>query len=533
MLNGRWLNSILVLVLVLASSSAGAVTPESEQRPLSGVVTSEKDTPLGGTIVRARHLESGISTSVVTDQRGKFFVPELKKGEYELRAEKKGYRPSDAKKIRVDDGLIRDVSFALNSLPATPVSQLTSAEIIAQFPEGAGKIMVAGSCGACHGLSTVFAKGGRSSSEWEQVVKRMRDVPGGYIQINDRNTPPILEYLSKFLGSGSTLPQEISAKVKKAHPEKLPLGHDIVYREYDVPTPLSEPHTAVPDGRGSVWFSEFGARKIGRLNVETGKITEYPLKTPNSNPHGLTVAPDGVVWFPAFTFVLGRIDPKTDTHEEFRVPDREDGKAPGPHSIVVAKNGIVWFTEQSGSPGSISSFDPTNRQFHRYLMEPGSSPYGIIEHNGMIWFTLVRPGKVGVLNPKSGQIQTFAIPTKDSAARRLRFDARERLWFGEYGTDKIGVFDPSSKEFSEYGLPFRGSPYSLHVDQKGHVWVACFDRDSLIRFDPETKEMREYPLPGVGVIIRDIWSDRDGRMWFMQWGRNKVTSAEMIQSAAK
>ena len=156
-------------------------------------------------------------------------------------------------------------------------------------------------------------------------------------------------------------------------------------------------------------------------------------------------------------------------------------------------------------------------------------PYGIIEHEGVIWFTLVRPGKVGWLKPETGEIQTFAVPTEASATRRLRFDAKGRLWFGEYATDKIGVFDPASHEFAEFNLPFRGSPYSIHVDGSGYVWAASFDRDSLIRFDPDTNSMLEYPLPGVGVIIRDMWPDEQGRWWFVQWGRNKVTSAQTLE----
>jgi len=80
----------------------------------------------------------------------------------------------------------------------------------------------------------------------------------------------------------------------------------------------------------------------------------------------------------------------------------------------------------------------------------------------------------------------------------------------------------------EYDLPYRGSAYCLNIDEDGFVWVASFERDSLIRFDPETEAMVEYPLPGVGVIIRDIWPDKEGRMWFGQWGGNKITSAKPI-----
>ena len=31
----------------------------------------------------------------------------------------------------------------------------------------------------------------------------------------------------------------------------------------------------------------------------------------------------------------------------------------------------------------------------------------------------------------------------------------------------------------------------------------------------------------LGPIVRDIWPDADGRMWFVEWSRNKVASAEL------
>ena len=120
------------------------------------------------------------------------------------------------------------------------------------------------------------------------------------------------------------------------------------------------------------------------------------------------------------------------------------------------------------------------------------------------------------------------MPSKNSEPQRLRFDAKGRIWFGEYETGKIGMFEPASEQFTEYDLPFRGSAYSIHVDQAGDVWVGCLERDSLIRFNPDTKAMREYQLPGVGAIVRDIWPDEQGRMWFVQWGRNYVTSVEIL-----
>ncbi len=523
---------VVTLMGVFGSFWLGTGKSQSGPNSLQGIVTDQEGTPVSAALVRARHLQTGVSKIGLTDPQGKFWLPQLRKGQYQISAGKKGYDGGNSQTVDVE-GPLEDLHFNLTVLPIVPASQLSSDDIIRYLPEGPGKMMVSGSCGACHSLRLVFSQGGRSRSEWTAVLKRMLNVPGGYIQINDDNTPPIIDYLTKYLGPDSRLPEELGSKVKNVYREELPAAHVLIYTEYDIPTPLSAPHTAIPDNRGNVWFSEYGAGKIGRVTLDTGKITEYPLKTPDHHPHGITVGDDGVVWYPAPPFVLGRLDPETGEMAEYRVPDFEDGQNPMPHSIVVAKDGKVWFTEtHRPTPGAISSYDPDTRQFKRYMLEEGSVPYGIIEKDGIIWFTLIFPGKLGFLDPKTGEMQYFAVPTEATQTRRLRFDTKGRLWFGEFSTDKIGVFDPSTKEFTEYDLPFRGSPYSIHVDADDYVWAACFDRDSFIRFDPDTKTMLEYPLPGSGVIIRDIWADEQGRMWFAQNGLNKISSAEYVLKPA-
>jgi virginiamycin B lyase len=274
-------------------------------------------------------------------------------------------------------------------------------------------------------------------------------------------------------------------------------------------------------------------RKIGQLHIDTGKVSEYPLKTPGVNPHGIAVGPDGIVWYAGYPSVLGKIDPTTGIVEEIPVPLMDNGSPTMPHSVIVASNGKVWLTESDRmgqEHGSISSYDPVTGEFSRYVLEIGDSPYGIIEHEGLIWFALIRPGKIGFLDPQTGEMEIFATPTPNSGVRRLRFDPKGRLWFGEWGTDKIGMFDPATQQFTEYDLPFPSSPYGVYTDRNGYVWLATHARDSLIRFDPEGQEIVEYPLP-LGSIIRDIWPDQEGRMWFISgWLRDKVGSAEHVPS---
>ncbi len=512
---------------------------------VAGIVTDDRNAPVHAAVVGAKDLETGVHTIVLTGTRGEFRIAQLPKGKYEITVKKQGYRP-ETSQLSLKGGP-ETLNLKLASFPIVPITQFNNADFSRYLPEAPGKTTLIEKCGTCHSLTTVFSNQGRSREEWDQVVKSMFS-RGDYAgsrewQANQRladiDTGPVIDYLSKYHGPESRLSEELGEKAKKGgHRDELQIGLDMVYREYDVPTPDSRPHTAAPDDRGHVWFSSGRQSQIGRLDLSTGKITEFPLKT--AHPHGITTGPDGIVWVPSPPNVLARFDPKTETMEEFKLPDGPTE----PNSAIVAQDGKIWITEQDKAGevlGAITSFDPVTHEFKRYPLGKGHSAYGVIAHGDLIWFTMIRPGKIGFINSKTGEIQTFAVPkrkgvsaeSRPRAPRRLRFDAKGRLWFGDWGDHRIGMFEPSSQQFTMYDLPYPSSPYSLYADArpgvKGYVWVASHDRDSLIRFDPDTEEMVEYPLPGLQTQVRDIWPDAEGRLWFNQYGRDKVTSVEPAQ----
>ena len=526
----QWLHVLLLAGWMALPASGFEITKAEGASLRAGRVSDDQGVPLHAATVMFRHLETAVTTSVLTDAEGEFWVPLLANGEYEISAQKKGVE-ARAPRTVMASGPWKDLVFTLPNLQVIPISQLSTSDLVPHLPEAPEKMLLVRTCGNCHSLGTVLGGGGRSRSEWEEVLKRMQGMQSGYIRVPPTTMPSILEYLSRYFGPDSVRTEEMGRDIKRNRREEIPLGHEVVFTEYDIPTAHGRPHTAVPDKRGNVWFTEFAARKIGKLDILKGEITEYPLQVENTNPHGITVGPDGTVWFTALPTGIGRIDPATGKMEEFKVPDRPGGKFPGPHTIIVSRSGKIWFTQIMS--GTISNFDPETREFRVIEVEEGTTPYGILEkEDDVFWFAVSRPGKIGMLNARTGEMQLYPVPTPNSVSQRFRFDTSGRLWFGEYGGDKIGMFDPDTKRFTEYELPFRSTPYSIHIDRQGFVWVGCFERDSLVRFDPRTGQMVEYPLPGVGAIIRDIWPDDQGRMWFVQWGRDKVTSAELVKRSA-
>src|SRR5262245_22401916 len=85
-----------------------------------------------------------------------------------------------------------------------------------------------------------------------------------------------------------------------------------------LPTAASAPTALVKAYDGSIWFTEKGANKLGRIS-RTGTLTEYSVPTASSAPEKITDSPDGWVWFTErYGGKLGRISQAGGAVTEFR-----------------------------------------------------------------------------------------------------------------------------------------------------------------------------------------------------------------------
>jgi streptogramin lyase len=105
-----------------------------------------------------------------------------------------------------------------------------------------------------------------------------------------------------------------------------------------VASPTAHARRMVTGPDGAIWFTEAGARRIGRLTSK-GKLTEY--KVPSGEAYDIAVGPDGAVWFtePAANKV-GRVD-LAGRITEYALPTA----GAFPTGITGGPGGVVWFTE--------------------------------------------------------------------------------------------------------------------------------------------------------------------------------------------
>ncbi len=124
-----------------------------------------------------------------------------------------------------------------------------------------------------------------------------------------------------------------------------------VVEEIAVPPERSVPHAMTKSQDGGIWFTQFFANKITRLDLDGGapKLVEYPLPGKRKGTHDLVVDDRRNRIWVALNHAnsIGLLDlgkAKPGTHEgmqEFAIPT----KKAHPNALTLDKDGNVWFVE--------------------------------------------------------------------------------------------------------------------------------------------------------------------------------------------
>lgn len=151
------------------------------------------------------------------------------------------------------------------ALPVAVMAFLSVAQAGAQeFPAGPGKDILEMKCGTCHSPAQVIAGGGRTSEEWNDVVRQMIDFGA---EITDDEVRTLVAYLAQNWPLKET---DVAAPITPgAGVASVGTGNTpVVFKEWDVPTPNSRPHDPLAASDGSIWYTGMNANVLGRFDPQ-------------------------------------------------------------------------------------------------------------------------------------------------------------------------------------------------------------------------------------------------------------------------
>jgi streptogramin lyase len=206
----------------------------------------------------------------------------------------------------------------------------------------------------------------------------------------------------------------------------------------------SAPNDLALDAHGAVWFTEFNADAVGRLDPRTGLMRHYPLSATRSvqmlAPFGVAVDPQGMVWFTEMsTGQVGRLDPATGRLRFFPVP----GPKVDPMEIASDAHETIWVT--CFNDALLLRLDPRSATFSRYVATStghgADGLYGlVVTIAGDVRVTILAENMIAHLDGKASRFVYYPIPTPGSEPLAMAMGPDQTLWFTE--VDKLGMLRP-------------------------------------------------------------------------------------------
>jgi virginiamycin B lyase len=520
--------NFLLALTAGAITAALAAVPAQAQAPaaLAGQVSSAAEGAMEGVVVSAKRDGSTTTISVISDQTGKFSFPaaKLAPGRYTLAIRAVGYELEGPRTAEVTAGTTTATDVKLRPTKNL-AKQLTNAEWLASFPGTDTQKKALLNCISCHDLDRIV-NSNHDADEFVQVFDRMTGYyPGSTPQHPQRligearrnlGQAAGVKAMAEYLASVNLSKDEVWEYPLKTLPRPRGRATRVVITEYDLPRKQIQPHDAIVDRDGMVWFTHFGEQFLGSLDPKTGKVAEYPLPVlkPGYPIGTLDLETDkaGNLWIAMmYQGGVAKFDKATGTFQTWKVPEQWQTDATQQAFLTPTNSdvdGKVWV--KNSDRAQILRLDPVTGEWENLgsFKDPSNNrtitSYGIpADHENNLYLLDFSSSNIGKLDAKTGKLTVYRSPIPSSRPRRGRVDEQNRLWFAEYGGNAIGVLDPKTEKIQEWVLPTPwAQPYDVVTDKNGEAWTGSMLSDRVSRLDPKTGEFVEYLLPKTTNIRR-------------------------------
>ena len=138
--------------------------------------------------------------------------------------------------------------------------------------------------------------------------------------------------------------------------------------------------------------------------------------------------------------------------------------------------------------------------------------------------------KISAVNPDTLAIRYYEVPDSASRIRRLGLTSDGMVWYGNSTRGRIGRLNPKTGEIKEWPSPSgpTSHPYALAV-VNDVIWYneSSMRPDALVRFDPKTERFQSWAIPSGFGIVRNMLVTKDGNLLIHQTSSNRIGLVEI------
>jgi virginiamycin B lyase len=235
------------------------------------------------------------------------------------------------------------------------------------------------------------------------------------------------------------------------------------FKEWDLPSG-AHPHGLLVDSSGKVWYTGNGNGTIGELDPATGKVVEHRAPSGGS-PHTLVIDDSGTIWFTSQSGYVGRLDRSSGKITEYRMSG-------GPYGIALDKLGRVWVCRMGADKMGI--IDTKTGKVSELYMGPNTMPRRVAASpDGTLWVTLYGVGKIAHIDPAAAKVvKEYEMPAGERGGPyAITVDGAGRVLASEINRDTMALLDPKTGQMQVFMLPSSNEGIrKAIVDAQGRFW---------------------------------------------------------------
>ena len=207
-----------------------------------------------------------------------------------------------------------------------------------------------------------------------------------------------------------------------------------------------------------------------------------------------------------------------------------------PHDPLAGKDGAIWYTGQLS--GKLGRLDPKTGEIKEYpLKTPQTGPHGLVEDkDGNIWFTGNHMSLVGKLDPKTGNVTEYKMPDpKAKDPHTIAIDQSGIVWFTAQNANMVGRIDPKQRRDQAGHLAHAEFAALRPRDQlQGHSGLRANSAPTRSRPSiPQTMAIKEYALPNAASRPRRLALTPDDVVWYADFSRGYLGRLDLATGDAQ
>jgi streptogramin lyase len=159
----------------------------------------------------------------------------------------------------------------------------------------------------------------------------------------------------------------------------------------------------------------------------------------------------------------------------------------------------------------------------------------IVDRAGTVWYAAFGEQIIGKMDPATGKITEFTVPTLKPAAPKgilgMRFDEDDNLWLALQFQGGVAKFDTKTEKFQVWKLPPHLDGDHVQINQispdrhkvDGKVWFQDAGTYTVLRLDVKSGNIEMFsPFDIPRPNVYDVIPDKQNNGWYLPLGAEEV-----------